>query len=146
MKAKSKFIAFVAHSFAPEDLPVVNSTVEIIRHAGVSVLSGERPEARGVSRKIKDRIKKSNLFIALMTHRHQFDKQAWTTSPWVIEEKGYSLGQNSSRPIIALIEEGIPVPDETGGLEGDLEIIFFNRKQFEVVQTKLRQILADIQS
>lgn len=134
----------MAHSFAPEDIPVVATTVEIIRKFGISVLSGERLEARGISRKIKDRIESSNLFIAIMTHRHNIGKQLWTTSPWVIEEKGFSLGQNPDRPIIALIEEGIPVPAESGGLEGDLEIIFFNRNQFETALIKLRQILADI--
>lgn len=147
MKDKRNPIAFVAHSFAPEDLPVVAATRDVIRRSGFSVSSGESPEARRVGEKVKARIKDSKVFVAIMTHRHYVgDRQLWTTNPWVIEEKGYSLGENPQRPVVVLVEEGIPVPSETGGLEGDLEIIFFNRAQFDAARTKLRQVLAGMKA
>lgn len=144
MKAK-KIIAFVAHAFALEDSPVVVSVVETLRQSGAFVLTGERPEAREVSGKIKDRINTSELFVAVMTRRHYVESMhGWTTSAWVIEEKGYSLGQNPNRPVVALVEEGISVPSDTGGLEGDLEMIFFNREHFHIAEEKLRQVLTRI--
>jgi len=143
----NKLIAFVAHGFAVEDSPVVASVIETLGQSGVSVLTGERYEARGVNEKIKDRIAASGLFVALMTRRHYIeDAHAWTTSAWVIEEKGYSLGQNPNRPVLALVEEGISVPTDTGGLEGDLEIVWFNRGQFHIAEEKLRQALTHLMS
>jgi hypothetical protein len=41
-----------------------------------------------------------------------------------------------------LIENGILVPSETGGLEGDLEFIEFRRHEFELAKGRLREVLA----
>ncbi|HEX5706971.1 MAG TPA: hypothetical protein VFX96_06730 [Pyrinomonadaceae bacterium] len=145
MKAKEKLTVFVAHSFAADDMPVFNAVADVIRRAGFSVSSGDRPEALTVSSKVRGLIESADIFVAIMTHRHEVvGKHLWTTNPWVIEEKGYALGQKPLRPIVALVEENIPVPTETGGLEGDLEVIFFNRKRFDAAQKKLRQVLATL--
>jgi hypothetical protein len=137
-----KVVAFVAHSFAARDRAVVTAIVRTIRRAKISVLSGERSEARGVSDKVKARIQMADVFVAILTHRHPLkNAQLWTTSPWVVEEKGYSLGQNPERPMVLLVEEGVSVPGETGGLEGDLEYIAFNRYQLDDARKKLREVL-----
>ena len=121
------------------------AVLETIRKAGIQVTSGEHPEAREIAKKIRERINESDLFVAIMTRRHHLAaKHSWTTGAWVIEEKGYSLGQNANRPVIALVEEGVEVPTETGGLEGDLEVLFFNRTQFDFTKNKLRQVLIGI--
>lgn len=124
---------------------MVDAVAGALREAGLSVLTGESAEARGVSDKVRRRIGRSDVFVAVMTRRHPIaGGQAWTTIPWVIEEKGYSLGQNPARPIIALVEQGITVPGETGGLGGDLEVIYFDRQRFEAAEAKLRQVLAHL--
>jgi hypothetical protein len=143
METKGAVTAFIARSFATEDGAVFETVAEVIRGAGVSVSTGESPEALTIASKVRGRIDGSDLFVALMTHRHRVEeKKLWTTSPWVIEEKGYALAQNPGRPIILLVEEGIPVPSETGGLAGDMEVIFFTRERFTLAATKLRQMLA----
>lgn len=144
-KAKDKLTAFVAHSFAPEDAAVFVAVEEVIRRAGFSVSSGDHPEALTVSSKVRRLINRAHVFVAVMTRRHEITSgRQWTTNPWVIQEKGYALGQKPKRPIIALVEESIPVPSETGGLEGDLEVIFFNRRRFDAARKKLRQVLAGL--
>lgn len=96
-----------------------------------------------MSDKIRERIGASDMFVALCTKRHRIEKEGgWTTSPWVIEEKGYSLGQNPMRPILIIVESGIAVPAETGGVEGDLEYIRFDRSHLAELAQKIRVMLS----
>ena len=143
-KSKRPLVAFVAHSFSPADKALVSIVLRTIKRAGMIVSTGERPEAKAVGRKVKSRIDSADLFVGVLTRRHKLgDSQSWTTSPWVVEEKGYSIGQKPGRPVILLIEEGISVPSETGGLEGDLEYIKFLRYEFDSAKERLREILAE---
>jgi hypothetical protein len=142
-KSEQPLIAFLAHSFSSGDKALVSIVSKIIKRTGMKVLTGERPEAKTVGQKVRRRIDSADLFIGLLTRRHSIrDGELWTTSPWVVEEKGYSIGQKPARPIILLIENGILVPSETGGLEGDLEFIEFRRHEFELVKERLREVLA----
>ncbi len=142
-KAKQPLIAFLAHSFSSGDKSLVSIVLKLIRQTGIMVLTGERPEAKAVGQKVRHRIDSADMFIGLLTRRHSISNgELWTTSPWVIEEKGYSIGQKPARPIILLIEDGILVPSETGGLEGDLEYIKFHRHEFELAKKQLREVLA----
>ena len=142
-KAEQPLTAFLAHSFSSGDKALVSIVSRLIKRTGLTVLTGERPEAKAVGQKVKERIDSADLFIGLITRRHSIrDGELWTTSPWVIEEKGYSIGQKPARPIILLIEDGIAVPSETGGLEGDLEFIGFRRHEFELAKERLREVLA----
>ena len=136
-------VVFIAHSFDLEDLGVVASFKRALQRRGYSITSGERPEARRVSEKIKERIDRSHIFVAILTRRQLIaDGSRWTASPWVIEEKGYSLGQNPQRPMILLVEDGITIPDEIGGLEGDIEYIRFDRFLLDPARRKLGDILS----
>lgn len=133
-------VTFVAHSFAAADSGLVMVFKQALRRRGCTIVSGERSEARRISDKIKKRINASDLFLAILTRRHR-TREGWTTSPWVVEEKGYSLGQNPNRPIILLVEDGIPVPDETGGLGGDVEYIRFDRDRLDLAKNRLGEVI-----
>ena len=134
--------AFIGHSFSRDDQPTVSLIKGIVSSLGLKIVSGESPEAISISDKIKKRINISDVFIGIFTRRHFIqDNENWTTLPWVIEEKGYSLGQNNKRPIIILVEEGINIRDELGGLGGDLEYIVFERAKLENVRNKLKSVL-----
>jgi hypothetical protein len=138
-----KLTIFVAHSFASNDAAVVTFIERTIKRAGFSVLSGRQRDTKGVGQKIQERIGKADLFVALLTRRWPIrNNKYWTTAPWVVEEKGFSIGQNPRRPIILLVEDGIEVPTETGGLEGDLEYINFNRYQLDIAKKELRDLLS----
>jgi len=134
-------VAFVGHCFAQEDRPLVERVKRTLRSSNFSVVTGEPPEARSVGDKVRKRIDSADIFLAVLTRRHKIATGGWTTSPWVIEEKGYALGRNRRRPIILMVEEGILIPDETGGLGGDIEYIRFDRDVFDVARARLRETL-----
>jgi hypothetical protein len=135
---------FFAHSFAETDRGIVRSLKRSLQRRGYRVLSGEKSEARRVSMKVRRRIASADVFVALLTRRHRIpgESASWTSVPWVIEEKGFSLGQKATRPIILLVEEGITVPSETGGLEGDLEFIRFHRERLDEARQKLGAMMS----
>jgi hypothetical protein len=141
MDTAPRRVVFLGHSFAPDDRALVQLVKRTLATAGCSVVSGEASEARRVSDKVRRRIASADVFVALFTRRHAVKAVGWTTSSWVVEEKAYSLGQDPDRPIILLVEEGIPIPGETGGLNGDLEYIRFERHRTEGPHRKLREML-----
>jgi hypothetical protein len=143
-KVRSKRLAFVGHSFAEADASIVIAAKRTIRTTGYSITTGEAAEASRISKKITRRIDASHLFVALLTRRHEIGDGSWTTSPWVIEEKAYSFGNSILRPIVLLVEHGIAIPDETGGLHGDLEYIAFERDRFDLARLKMREMILNL--
>jgi hypothetical protein len=139
-----KPVAFLGHSFAARDEPVVTYVKQSLRTLGFTVTTGERPQASGVAKKVRARIDACDIFVALLTHRHRIDDERWTTSPWVIEEKGYAFGRQPRRPIVLLVEKGIAAPDETGGIGGDLEYIPFDRFEVDALRDRLSAMLASL--
>jgi hypothetical protein len=137
-------IAFVAHSFARSDVGIISVLKRVIGQRGFSISTGEAPAALGVSEKVRVRINAANVFVAIFTRRHRLGETHWTTSPWVIEEKAYSFGAMPARPIVLIVEEGIPIPAETGGINGDLEYIVFSRYRLDLARTRLRDVLDTI--
>ncbi len=139
--ATAERVAFLGHSFSPDDRALVIAVKRMLRRERIAVITGERPEARGVAEKIRTRIDVADLFVALLTRRYMIEPGRYTTSPWVIEEKGYFLGRGPSRPVLLLVEDGIKVPDETGGIAGDLEYIRFDRFDLDVARQALHEAL-----
>jgi hypothetical protein len=97
--------------------------------------------ARSVAAKIQQAIRAADLFVAVFTRRVGPGRGA---SAWIVEEKGYSLGQKATRPMVLLVERGLSVPEDTGGLEGDLEYITFDRYELDSAREKLRSMLASV--
>jgi hypothetical protein len=139
-----KPVAFLGHSFAARDEPIVTYIKRALRRLGFTVTTGERPEASGVAKKVRARIDACSVFIALLTHRHRIDDERWTTHAWVIEEKGYAFGRQPRRPIVLLIEKGVSAPDETGGISGDLDYIAFDRFEVDAMRERLSAMLAPL--
>lgn len=135
--------AFLGHSFAAEDHALAEAVKDVLREAGFETLTGAEPEARGVAEKVRSRIEAADVFVALLTRRHALRSGGFTTSPWVIEEKGYFLGLDSTGLVMMVVENGIAIPDETGGIGGDLEYITFDRYDPDTAMKKLRAALAD---
>src|SRR5206468_5193950 len=48
--------AFVAHSFAPEDKEIVDLISQFLTKLGLKCDSGRRPEPKGISEKVRERI------------------------------------------------------------------------------------------
>jgi hypothetical protein len=62
-----------------------------------------------------------------MTRRDKKDNEKYTTSSWILEEKGAAIALG--KPCLMLIEEGVD-EREIGGLQGDDEWIPFTRNNF----------------
>lgn len=114
---------FIGHSFSPNDHEVIDRIKSFFSSFGLMVDTGERPEAKSVSEKIKERIIGADVFVGVFTRKHKISEtNDYTTSPWVLEEKTFALGIR--KPILILVEEGV---DFSGGLQGDYEYVLFKR-------------------
>jgi hypothetical protein len=128
--------AFVAHSFSDEDMPVVASVIGLLEALGIQVVTGERPRASSVSEKVKVRIEAQHIFVGIFTRRDKLSgKTEWVTSPWLIDEKAYAVGQGKS--LILLRERGV---SSLGGIQGDYEYIEFSRADLESLMIQLLQL------
>lgn len=127
--------AFVGHSFDPSDTPLVGSLISTLEALGIAVLTGEKPKADTISEKVKGRIESQYLFVGIFTRRDKLvGKDAWNTSPWVIDEKAYAYGRN--KKLILLKEAGV---ESIGGIQGDYEYIEFARDKLESAVLRLIQ-------
>jgi hypothetical protein len=127
---------FVGHSFNEADLPFVHAVVGTLQALGLNVLTGERPKADRISEKVKRMIDNQYIFLGLFTRRDKIEgKSAWTTSPWVLDEKAYAYGKG--RKLILLKEADV---ESIGGIQGDYEFLPFTRESFHEVIVKLIQL------
>jgi tetratricopeptide (TPR) repeat protein len=146
--------AFLAHSFAEVDKPVVAGVRQFVESAGIEVTTGERAQNRSVAQKVKERITAADLFIGLFTRDrlittrgkisrllHPRDDGAYTTSYWVIQESGFALGLD--KQMVLLVEQGITAFPE---LQGDMEVVFFDRTSLERSFVRVNQMLEDIKN
>lgn len=128
--------AFLGHSFAPEDKPIVDTFIQVLQSLGIKVTSGSKPAANSISNKVKGQIEAQHIFIGIFTRREKLPSSTkWTTSTWVMEEKAYAIGR--SKKLILLKEEDV---ENVGGLQGDYEYIEFRRDQLHDAIVKLLKI------
>jgi hypothetical protein len=114
---------FVAHSFAPEDRPVVDAVVRLFKAFDLEVQTGEKPKADLVSSKVRKRIEACDGFVGVFTRRDRLTGRGkWATSAWVIDEKAFALAND--RKLILLKEKDVI---SIGGLQGDYEYLEFDR-------------------
>lgn len=130
--------AFVGHSFNESDLPFVNVVVETLKAIGMTVVTGEKPNADRISEKVKKLIDGQHIFVGIFTRRAKLEgRNAWTTSEWVLDEKAYAYGKG--RKLILLREADV---ESIGGIQGDYEYLEFTRDKFHEVMVKLIQVFA----
>jgi hypothetical protein len=112
----------------------------LVEACGFSVVSGEEPKADTVSNKVRERIEAASYFLGVFTRRDRLrNRNEWTTSSWVIDEKAYALAKG--KKLILLREIGVK---SIGGIQGDYEYIEFNRDDLAEVLIKLVQILRSL--
>jgi hypothetical protein len=143
-----KITAFVARSFNQEDEPKIEPIVSFLRSfrgAGFFAETAERAEVESVSKKVRDMIDASDVFVGIFTQRWPvYEKrlslrlairlalgwskvEEWVAPPWVIQESGYALKAiTSKRKMILFREKGVVLPS----LQGDLEYIEFDADDF----------------
>ncbi|MGV3588883.1 MAG: hypothetical protein ACO1OF_17890 [Adhaeribacter sp.] len=124
---------FVSYRFAESEY--VEGLIEYLKEKGYAIATGNESN-QFISNAIISRIKQSEFFLCLMTKDKEKIDGTFTTSPWLLEEKGVALAAN--KKIVLLIEEGVT---DYGGLQGDWQRIHFTAKGFiSAVQKAIRQI------
>jgi len=120
-------IAFVGQSFLTADQTVNSSVARVLQALGLTVFTGERPKAAAVSKKVRERIDRSDVFVGIFSRRDRLEGKAeWNTSAWVIDEKAYALAKG--KKLVLLREAGV---GSIGGLQGDYEYLEFGREHLE---------------
>lgn len=139
---------FVGHSFDDRDSEVVDKFVKFFKsREDIDVTTGERAQNKSVAQKVKDRISESDVFAGIFTcdrkigaGKNIFSREkVYTTSNWVIQESGFASGRDI--PSILIVENGI---DKFPELQGDLELVYFNRNELEQPFIKLNEMIDSI--
>jgi hypothetical protein len=123
--AKNKKI-FLAHKFDEE--PLIKKLKDIIKLNKFTCKEGKRTDLGSISEDILKKIKDCGFFIAVMTKRDELRDENFTTSSWLIEEKGAALAFGH-RPLI-MVEDGVN-RHYVGFLHSDDEMIYFDRSNFD---------------
>jgi hypothetical protein len=117
---------FLAHIFLEENL--IERLRKIIEQHNYHWKEGKRDDLGSISEDILTKIKDCGFFIAVMTKKDQLQSGNFTTSSWLIEEKGAALAFGH-RPLI-MVEEGVD-RHYVGFLQSDDEMIYFNKSNFD---------------
>jgi hypothetical protein len=113
---------FLSYRFAESEY--VGGFTKLLEQNGFSVATG-RSSNTYVSRAILDRIRQCEFFVCIMTKDKRKEDGTYTTSPWLLEEKGAALA--FGKQIVLMVEEGV---SDIGGLQGDWQRIHFGPKGF----------------
>ncbi len=124
---------FISYKFAETDY--IEGLIELCKLNGYTVITGNESN-RSISNAIISRIKECEYFLCLMTKDKEKTDGTYTTSPWLLEEKGVALAME--KKIVLLIEEGV---SDYGGLQGDWQLIHFSPKGFTMaIQKAIKQL------
>jgi hypothetical protein len=117
-----KNTVFLSYQFAETEYS--EGLIPLLEERGFGVITGKRSNTY-ISRAIIDRIRDCEYFLCLMTRDKEKTDGTFTTSPWLLEEKGVALALG--KQLVLMIEEGV---DDFGGLQGDWQRIHFGPKGF----------------
>lgn len=123
--AKNKKI-FLAHQFKEKIL--VEKMKKSIKEYGYDWEEGKRSDLGSISQEILTKIQNCGFVIVLMTKKDHLENGDFTTSSWLIEEKGAALAFGH-RPLI-MVETGV-ARHYVGFLHSDDEMIYFDRSNFD---------------
>ena len=136
--------AFVAHSFNENDKNIIDKFIKYFESLGVKCEDGEKPEFDFIEVKIKRRIDKNDIFIAIFTCDKELlleegGPKKYSTSNWVMQESGYAISKE--KKCIFLVEQGVY---KFSNLQGSLEYIKFNREQLSDAFTNINYIIKSL--
>jgi hypothetical protein len=130
---------FLAHSFDSAGKLVANVLRDLLALLGFRVVTGEAYSPRGVSSKIKDRIREQAVAVCILTRRRGTDADAHRTSQWVLAEA--AVAEGLEKPVFLLIEKGVQAEI---GIHGDREYIPFTMRSLQAAMIKLLQGLREL--
>jgi tetratricopeptide (TPR) repeat protein len=129
----------LAKSFREEDrvrIRPVETFLESFAKLGVETETGEPSEPESISLKVRERIDRAAVFVAVLTARFPICPMqerfqalwnsilgrivAWSAPPWVLQECGYAIARGCD--LILFLEPNV----DLGGLQGDYEYIQYD--------------------
>lgn len=113
---------FIAHSFLPCDDLVNDYIIDYFRNKVKKVLTGRPYQTDSISKKVKEKIRESDLVVAVLTKREKISKGKYKTSEWVKDEATFAAG--AKKDILFMKEENVI---DLPGIFGDYEWIKLNR-------------------
>lgn len=113
---------FLSHRLAETDY--VDGFTQLLESQGFTVVVGTALNTY-ISQGVLQRIAEADYFVSLMTCDQEKAGGNFTTSSWILEEKGAALALQ--KRIVLLVEHGV---DDVGGLQGDWQVIRFSPKGF----------------
>lgn len=132
---KSIFLSF---SYADQDRELVDGLRQLLSASGHIVITAEKNPMGSLSRSILQKIREAEKFLVVMTCRDKKENGKYTTSAWLLEEKGAAIALG--KPFLMMVEEGID-PGEIGGLQGDDQRIHFTRNNFAAKVAEVLRML-----
>lgn len=153
-----KITAFVARSFSEKDerkISPILTFLDSFKKNGFLWRTAEPADVESVSKKVRDMIDDSGVFVGIFTRRHAMYEpapswrdvipawlgrrkiQQWVAPAWVIQESGYALKALSSGRMILFKERGVEFP----GLQADLEYIEFAEGDFATTFKKASEMI-----
>jgi len=130
---------FLAHSFDEAGENVADVLRDFLGLLGFRVVTGESYSPRGVSSKIKERIRDQAVAACVLTARRGVDTDSRRTSQWVLDEA--TVAEALEKPLFLLIEEGV---EAELGIHGDREYIPFTMASLHGAIIKLLQGLREL--
>jgi hypothetical protein len=125
---------FLSYRFADTD-EYIRGLSSLLEKDGFTIITGQDANTY-ISTAILDRIRSCQFFLCLMTRADEKADGTFTTSPWLLEEKGAALA--FGKKIVLMVEDGI---SDIGGLQGDWQRIHFTPKGFTIAALKAVQQL-----
>ncbi len=113
---------FLSYRFVETEY--ISGLADLLQQHNFSVVTAKTANTY-VSKAILDRIRSCQYFLCLMSRDQPKADGTFTTSPWLLEEKGAALALG--KPIVLMVEEGV---SDYGGLQGDWQRIHFGPKGF----------------
>lgn len=118
---KSKTV-FLSYRFAENEY--IEGLTTLLKRDGFEIATGLSANTY-ISQAILERIRSCEFFVCLMTRADEKKDGTYTTSPWLLEEKGAALAMG--KRIVLMVEDGV---NDIGGLQGDWQRIHFTAKSF----------------
>ena len=113
---------FLSYRFAEQDY--IDGLTQLLQQADFEIVTGMANNTY-ISKAIKEKIRTCEFFLCVMTRDSEKADGTYTTSPWLLEEKGVAIAYD--KPLVLMVEDGVST---SGGLQGDWQLIHFAPKGF----------------
>jgi hypothetical protein len=123
-------IVFIAHSFDEVGNVYASRLAKLFDLLGFEVLSGQGFSPKGVSQKVKERLRVAKIIVAVFSEKDDFT--------WLWQEASL---ESREKPLFVLLEEGL---QWKAGIHGDIEYIKFPQGNIDTSFVEILEGLDDL--